>query len=342
MRIFRAGIVTALCLCAGAMAENLQVKGDSLVLAGTTPGKLCFDQVVSGSLELRSTYDPAAPGMTTYEDGRDYEVDLEAGTISRTPLSRIPDFSKNVLFGQKSFDHSKFPGYGNGPFFVFADYETTNGQPLTTPSDQAARLAGTRKKLEAGGAFKIITYGDSISAGGEATAQQLRFDERYAAHLRKLFPKAEITVENGATGGDSTVNGLARLEEKVLTRAPDLVLVGFGMNDHNVRGVPMDKFEENLVSIVTQIRERTGAEVLLFSAFPPNDDWMHSSHSMEQYAAATKRAADRVNAAFADVYAAWMKVLERKDAPSLLGNNINHPNDFGHWIYSEALASVGF
>jgi len=37
-----------------------------------------------------------------------------------------------------------------------------------------------------------------------------------------------------------------------------------------------------------------------------------------------------------------MKVLERKDLPSLLGNNINHPNDFGHWLYYQALKSVKF
>jgi acyl-CoA thioesterase I len=42
------------------------------------------------------------------------------------------------------------------------------------------------------------------------------------------------------------------------------------------------------------------------------------------------------------VYGPWMKVLERKDPESLLANNINHPNDFGHWLYFQALCAVGF
>jgi len=37
-----------------------------------------------------------------------------------------------------------------------------------------------------------------------------------------------------------------------------------------------------------------------------------------------------------------MKVLERKDPESMLANNINHPNDFGHWLYFEVLKSVRF
>lgn len=324
------------------IATAAPVTGDSLVLAGTTPGKLCFDAVDAGSLHLRSTYDPNADGSVAYEEGKDYVVDYALGTIARIAGSRIPDFSTNVLYGQKEFDHTKFPGYGNGAFFVFADYTSPHATPFAAPTDQSAKLTTTRKKLEAGGPFKIITFGDSISAGGEATALGLRFDERYAAHLRTIYPKADITVENGATGGDTTVNGLARLEEKVLSRQPDLVLVGFGMNDHNINSVPEDAFEANLISIVEQIRTRTGAECILFSCFPPNPDWKHSSHRMDIYAAATKRAAEKANAAFADVYAVWQKVLERKDLPSLLGNNINHPNDFGHALYAEALASVHF
>lgn len=320
----------------------MPVSGESLVLAGTTPGRLWFEAIQPESVVVRSTYLPNQEGTTVYEAGRDYVLDVDAGTLARTADSRIPDFSKNPLYGQQEFDHTKFPGYGNGPYFVFVDYTAKDGAALCAPSDQTALLAGTRKKLEAGGPFKLLAYGDSITAGGEATSVPLRFQQRYAACLRERFPQAEITVENGATGGDTTRNGLARLEEKVLTRAPDLVLIGFGMNDHNVGSVPLDEFKKNLLDMIAQIRDRTGAEVMLFSAFPPNPAWKFGSHRMEQYAAATRETAVEAECAFADVYGTWMQVLARKDTESLLGNNINHPNDFGHWIYFEALKAVRF
>ncbi len=329
--------------CATLAPHHAQaILGDSLVLAGSEPGALLHDSLRTGTVTVRNRYLPDQDGVIVYEEGTDYTVDYAAGTIARTPNSRIPDYSTNVLYGQKVFDHSKFPGYGNKPFFVFVDYTTRNASALTQPTNQADRLPKTASTLRAGGTLNIIAYGDSITAGGEATLLELRFQQRYVAHLREQYPDATIQLENGATGGDATRHGLKRLEEKVLSRNPDLVLMGFGMNDHNINGVPLEEFEDNLVSMVEQIRDKTGAEVILFSAFPPNPDWKHSAHRMELYAAATERAAQRTHSAYADVHAIWMKVLERKTPSSLLGNNINHPNDFGHDLYYKGLKSVQF
>lgn len=316
--------------------------GDSLVLVKTDPGRLCFDKLVEGSVSARSTYEPGQAKTIVYEPGRDYIVDYAAGTIARTADSRIPDFSTNMLYGQKGFDHNLFPGFGNGAFFVFVDYETRAAFPLCEKTDQAALLPKTVEKLRKGGPFKIVAYGDSITAGGDATSLHLQFQERWAQYVRERFPQAQITVENGATGGDGTGQGLQRLREKVLDRAPDLVLIGFGMNDHNIGGPSPEQFTENLKSIITQIRDTTGAEAILFSAFPPNPDWKYGSHRMELYAAATRLAAEQIGCAYADVFGIWMKVLARKDLSSLLGNNINHPNDFGHGLYFEALKSIEF
>jgi len=315
---------------------------ESVVLAGTTPAKLLGTGLAPASVRVRSTY---LPGGTSYEPGRDYLIDAAAGSIARTADSRIPDFSKNILFGKESFDHSKFPGYGNLPFTVYVKYAAAHVPRLTTPTDQSAALAKTRARLDAGGPFKLIAYGDSISAGGDASSEAARFQNCFGAHLTLRFPKTEITVDTTATGGDNTVQGLARLEEKVLTRKPDLVLVGFGMNDHNRPaggGVEPAQFQANLETMVKTIQQRTGADVILLSTFPPHPQWAFGTHRMEQYAAATKAAAASTGVAYADVYSVWMKVLERKDPPSLLANNINHPNDFGHWLYCEALRAVGF
>ncbi|MGB7160364.1 MAG: SGNH/GDSL hydrolase family protein [Tepidisphaeraceae bacterium] len=330
-----------LCALAGAPTTrpNPSMIGESLVLAGTEPGKLIGTKLDPASVIVRSAY---RAGGTVYERNKDYVLDPRAGTIARTPASRIPDFSTNVLHGKQDFDHSKFPGYGNLPFTVYVDYAAADLPALfQQPADPARRLSKTRAKLEAGGPFKVIAFGDSITFGGDASAEDLRFTNRYAAHLQERFPKAKVTLENGATGGDNTVNGLARLQEKVLARRADLVLVGFGMNDHNRGGVAPAPFQANLETIIKTIREKTGADVILFSSFPPNPQWAFGTGRMNDYAAATKGAAEAMGVPYADVYTPWMKLLERKDPPSLLGNNINHPNDFGHWLYFEALRAIG-
>ena len=62
---------------------------------------------------------------------------------------------------------------------------------------------------------------------------------------------------------------------------------------------------------------------------------------MIDYALATEHAAAVSGCAFANVYSNWETMAARKKPEDLLGNNINHPNDFGHWIYFEVLRAIG-
>lgn len=322
----------------------MKIQGESLVFVKTDPARLCFDQVVPGSLILRSTYVAGKEGSVVYVEGQDYVVDAAAGTIARTANSRLPDYSTHVLFGLQDFDHSKFPDFSNHRFFVWADYETTNGKPFAQPNDQAEPMAAVRRKLEAGGPFRIASYGDSITAGGEASEEQFRFQQRYAQYLRTRFPKAEITVQDVSISGYSSRQGIDWFDKYLGTvENPDLVLVGFGMNDHNLGMPEPEQFRLQLVELVNLIRTRKPtASVILFSAFPPNDSWHHSTHRMQLFAQATKQAATEAKCAYVDVFSTWEMVLKRKDQSSLLGNNINHPNDFGHWLYEEAFEAMQF
>lgn len=318
--------------------------GETVVLVGEEPASLAFAPLLSKPVCVRSTYRDGLPQTIHYAPGQDYLLEAQ-GRIRRTPGSRIPNFGTNLLYGKEDFRHEQFPGYGNMPFFAYVDYAHSEKWkvPPAKPGLGAVQLPHTRQKLRAGQQVRIVAFGDSITAGGEASEPGLIFWERWAAALRARHPHASIETTNGATGGDTTVQGLQRLPEKVLRQKPDLVLIGFGMNDHNREGfgVPVEAFAANLRTMITQIRDATGAEIVLFSAFPPNPNWHYGSHNMAAYADATERVAREERCAFADVYHLWMTVADRKKPEDLLGNNINHPNDFGHWIYLQALEAIG-
>jgi lysophospholipase L1-like esterase len=327
--------------CATGPRPHLESQvGESVVFIGEEPAALAHRPARGQPLVVRNTYQPAPDGVA-YVEGRDFVVDHTTGTLQRTPDSRLPDFRRNMLFGQEGFDHSQFPGFGNSGYFAFVDYAyaPTGAWPVQERSTDPLR--STRARLAAGGAVKLVAYGDSITAGGDATKPELIFWRRWADGLQRQYPDARITAVNGATGGDSTVQGLQRLQAKVLEERPDLVLIGFGMNDHNVGGVPIPQFEENLKQMITRIRSETAAEVVLFSAFPPNPKWRFGTHRMADYAAATRRVAQDTACAYADVFNNWQALAQRKKPEDLLGNNINHPNDFGHWIYFRVLHALG-
>ena len=318
--------------------------GESVVLVREEPANLAFAPLLSEPVAVRNTYPDGLPQTVHYQPGQDYLLDA-SGQIRRTPTSHIPEFSTNMLYGKEDFRHDQFPGFGNRGFFVFVDYAHREKweRPPANAELGVARLPKTRQKLEAGEKVHIVAFGDSITAGGDASEPGLIFWERWAAALRVKYPRTSIEITNGATGGDATVQGLQRLQDKVLQQKPDLVLIGFGMNDHNreAYGVPLDKFAANLRTLISRIRADTGAEIVLFSAFPPNPKWHFGSHNMQAYAEATERVAREEHCAFADVYHCWMSLAARKKPEDLLANNINHPNDYGHWIYFQALQGIG-
>ncbi len=327
------------CAAGGKGAVKRQF-GESVVFIGQEPAALAHLPLSDQPLRVRSAY-LAASNTMDYVVERDFTVDFTNGTLRRTPGSRAPNFQTNVLFGKEDFDHTQFPGYGNGAFFVFVDYSCagSNRWPIQPP--QTEYLKATQAKLAGGEAVKIVAFGDSITAGGEATRPELIFWRRWADGLQRQYPRARVTAINGATGGDTTVQGLARLQAKVIAEKPDLVLIGFGMNDNNKNSVPVPEFERNLREMVARIRAATSAEVVLFSAFPPNPKWRFGSPRMADYAAATGRAARETACAYADVFDNWQALAARKKPEDMLGNNINHPNDFGHWIYYRVLAELG-
>jgi len=324
----------------GPKAALQQQLGESVVFIGEEPAALAHLPIRGQRFSVRNTFLPGQSAVE-YDQGRDFIADYSDGALRRTPDSRLPDFRKNILFGQREFDHTKFPGFGNSGYFAFVDYTYARSAPWPVQARQTQFLKSTQAKLKAGKDVKIVAFGDSITAGGEASKPELIFWRRWADDVQHKYPGAHITPVNGATGGDSTVQGLQRLQAKALDEKPDLVAIGFGMNDHNVGGVRIPQFEQNLKQMIARIRSETGAEIVLFSAFPPNPKWKFGSHHMADYAAATGRVAGETACAYADVFNNWCSLAARKKPEDLLGNNINHPNDFGHWIYFRVFQQLG-
>lgn len=326
-------------------ADTLSMYGESLVLAKTLPGYLCFDSVVKGSVQVRSKYLRDKADIVVYEEGKDYTVDYKKGTISRTPESRIPDYSKNSTYEVPMWNHGSYSGFSNHSFFVWVDYTTSNPKTIALLNDQSKYGSKIRAKLEAGGPFKVVSYGDSIAAGGEASEPDLRFQARFGKYLQEKYPNAQVEVVDASISGYTSQQGVEWFDKYMMpVENPDLVLLGFGMNDHNAPdyGIKIPQFKANFIKIVKMLREQKGADVLIFSTMPPNETWIHSSHRMGQYAQAAKEAAAETRCPYVDVYSAWQMALKRKDQSSMLGNNINHPNDFGHWLYEQAFEAVIF
>ncbi|WP_409345849.1 SGNH/GDSL hydrolase family protein [Paenibacillus sp. MBLB4367] len=318
---------------------------ESFVFVNEEWQKLSFDPV--RSLVLRSGTLPTDDGCTVYTEGEDYVVDKAGGAVRRTPGSRIPNWAEHAMCGLSTFDHSRFADYSNKRFTVFGDYDYqersgANGSAGNEPYDCGVRLARTIGKLSRGERIRYVVFGDSISCGGEASRDALAYYNLFAEALRALFPAAEIEVVNRAVGGEGSTGALARLDNDVIALRPDLVSIGYGMNDQcrgeSIRnGIPPREFEENIRRMVGAIEAGRTADTILITPCLSNPAWVHSSGDLAIYADILKRIGRELDVGVADVHELWQRELRAgKSHASLLLNNINHPNDYGHRIYFQA------
>jgi lysophospholipase L1-like esterase len=97
------------------------------------------------------------------------------------------------------------------------------------PSD--AELQKVLRKIETGQAIKIACLGDSITQVTVHTGNRMSWPELFDQGLRQLYPKANLKMLNAGISGNTTMEGLNRLEKEVLSQKPALVIVMLGMND---------------------------------------------------------------------------------------------------------------
>lgn len=121
---------------------------------------------------------------------------------------------------------------------------------------------------------KLVAFGDSITHGHHADKEVI-WTTRLQAQLKKTCGSTAPQVINAGVGGNTSAEGLERIEQDVLVHQPALVLVEFGGNDTSQlknKYVPLANYVENLKLIHQKITGQGGQ--VIFVSFPPLvNDW---------------------------------------------------------------------
>ena len=193
----------------------------------------------------------------------------------------------------------------------------------------------TRWDIESGADATIVCFGDSITAG---YAVRRGFPSFLLESLRQRFPDSKIEMINSGISGDTSQDGLSRLDWAVLSYEPDLVTINFGINDC-VLVLSLEEFEMNLVEMVRRIRAGPDSEILLLSS-QPLESPPYDQRVLDYYQT-VERVAKEMNVGFVDVYGAWMKrVRVGMPLDSLILPGLDHPNEAGYRIIAEELMSL--
>jgi lysophospholipase L1-like esterase len=200
---------------------------------------------------------------------------------------------------------------------------------------------------------KVVTLGESTTAGGWSTARERAWAPRLAA-LIDDFQSAKVELVNAGIGANvisprspaydlsGKPAGLERLDKHVIVHQPDLLVVSYGLNDCR-GGTPLDLFIEELRTLVRRVRAALAPApliVLLGPYYVTNFTRLaaafgHGSLALlHQYNAAIAALAREEDCLYVDVLAA------EGEADWLIHYDGSHANDVGHQVIANRIFEV--
>ncbi len=96
-----------------------------------------------------------------------------------------------------------------------------------------ARLAAVMRRAMNGEPITIGVIGGSITQGMSATGTANNYASRVAEWWRETFPHSRITLVNAGIGATDSVLGVHRVQEHLLDKKPDFIIVEYSVNDAN-------------------------------------------------------------------------------------------------------------
>lgn len=202
-----------------------------------------------------------------------------------------------------------------------------NGAPLG--------LRQTPARLRAGQPVKVVCLGDSVTGVYYHSGGRRAYPEMLGLALQTAYPQAQVTVVNAGISGNTSADGLRRLQADVLDERPDLVTVMFGLND--ITRVPLAEVRANLGQVIERCRA-AGAEVLLCTPNSVLETPERPLARLVEFCGVLHEIALQYQVPVCDVYAAYEALRERAPlAWRLLLSDEIHPNMAGHKLTAETL-----
>ncbi|WP_248924463.1 SGNH/GDSL hydrolase family protein [Paenibacillus hamazuiensis] len=224
-----------------------------------------------------------------------------------------------------------------------------NGVSAETPAEIAAEGSNpVMKRIENA---KVVAFGDSITRLGsfKESEKEKTPSPKKTYWLDTLAKKYSWNLVNSGVNGSTTTHGLKRLQKDVLDHKPDIVLIGFGMNDHVMRkknepAVKLEQFETNLTTMVEKIRA-IGAEPIFITTNYIDEEKYYKRHDpafyedvegaqawLDQYIGVMRKLGEELKVGVADVRAE----CDNFDLSKFTTDGV-HPNNAGQSVYIKAV-----
>jgi lysophospholipase L1-like esterase len=192
---------------------------------------------------------------------------------------------------------------------------------------------------------KIIFFGDSITQAG---VQPKGYITQLQEMIEKKGDKAKYELIGAGIGGNKIYDLYLRLEEDVLTKKPDLVLIYIGVNDvwhksTSGTGTDADKFIKFYQALINKI-QANGAKLILCTPAAigeKNDASNQQDGDMNQYSTIIRNLATKNKLPLCDLRKEFINYNlknnpENKDRGILTTDRV-HLNELGNQFVAEKM-----
>ena len=278
-----------------------------------------------------------------YEEGRDYTWKPGTNVIELTFTSRIPFKTAAQMMPPKGSPNMFATVlHSEGHFFHDLQVQVSywhKTDPWPQPyQQQPEQLTRVLAKLRAKQPIKLVALGDSITQGFNASG----FKESYAPPYQPCYPQlvantlqkrfaSTVTLVNLGVAGTEAGWGV-EMVPKVTEQKPDLVFLAFGMNDGGGYDTKMLKMRNSVMAA------NPDADIVLVAPMTMNPRFAGADGFLWKAKILGGMVTNQV--ALADVTTPWIEVLKKKNFSDVRGNNVNHPNDFGHRLYANVILEL--
>jgi lysophospholipase L1-like esterase len=198
----------------------------------------------------------------------------------------------------------------------------------------------------------LVCLGDSITEAPDGYVSVI------ANLIAAIYPERRIRVINAGASGNRAPDMLARLETDVLAHDPGLVTVNVGINDvwHGFydfdkdrpirggggpNGIPLDRYEVAVKSIVDQIFDRSRAQIVLVTPTVIGEDPITPEiRLLEEYVSAMECIAAESGAYLCRLHNAFAETLswgKHHDPTYSLTTDGVHMNPVGNHLIAVAI-----
>ncbi len=193
--------------------------------------------------------------------------------------------------------------------------------------------------------MKILFQGDSITDTHRDYNDYHDMGEGYARYASAMiddsFPDADFEFVNLGISGNRTSHLVDRLQSDFIDIQPDIVSILIGVNDvwhHHTDGIETtdEQFEANLRTILTAIKEKTNAKIMMIQPFLFEEVGCGTKELLDELGR-KQVVFERVAKEFADVYVPLSDILhaEMTEPQSYYTADGVHPNAEGSCFIGE-------